>query len=200
MNVIEHLASGLIPPEPVINITDPVLFNVCMAALAKDDVRYYLNHLLINPEDNSVTGCNGHMLVTGHAVDCSALRGKKPLLILPKRRLPKSVHFAEINLHKHAITGLAKERFVIPFDIAQAKYPSFSRIVHDVENIETNKFSFQPKYLHKLSKAALTYYSTLTAHQGKKEDGSRGNLFYKVDFHSRHIKSDYTAIIVSMRI
>lgn len=159
-NQLEEIGRGIIAPTPTISITDAVLFNTCLIATAdSDDVRYYLSYLLIDPIKKTITGCNGHFIVTGEALDFSNWKSNGKLLILPAKKLPKEVFYATINIKERIITGTAKKgTFTIPFTMIDKKYPSFAHIIANEENkISTENICLNPKFLGKRAKSIILH-------------------------------------------
>jgi len=194
-NPLETIGQGMFSPSPFIAITDPILFNTCLAMTASnDEVRHYLQYLLISPEKNTVTGSCGSALASGQALNFSAWNSKSDLLILPAQKLPKETRGARINVKEKTITGRAKKgRFNIPFLILDAKYPSFNSIEPTNENtvIDNKRTCFNVKLLMKMQKASQCEIVTISAHRSV-----ISNLFYSVDLHSKRITSPYRAIIM----
>ena len=196
-NRLEAIGRGMFAPPPTISITDPILFNTCLAATAdENDVRYYMGCLSIDPIKKTLTGCNGFFFISGEALDFSNLKNKEKLLILPSKKLPKEVSQATINLKTKSITGLAKKgRFNIPFSTAVAKYPKHDHLIANEENkVESENICLNPTFLRKLQKASFCMFTKMTAH--KPESSS---LFYDIELIGSQIRSEYTAIIMPGR-
>lgn len=210
MSILEHLATGLITPEPRIEITDPVLFNVCFAAKAKNEVRFYMNYMKLSPSDNNVYATEGHMLAIGNAIDCAELQSSKPLYIKPASRLPDGVAFADILPKRNLITGKTHKgrSFNIPIEIDPRGFPhmldnTIDKILADMvdNNIRpVSHVGIDSKFLRKLQKAAMGMGVGLTHYRKHEHDGAHATGLYKVDLCSHHIHSDYTAVVMPMRL
>jgi len=192
-NPLENIAMGMIAPTPTIGISDPLLFNTCLAAKADGDIRNYLNYLSIDPETKTVTGCNGHTLVSGEALDFSNWKSKEKILLLPAKKLPKQIIYASINLKTKLITGMSrKSDFSIPFATIKAKHPTHEHLQATNENRITEVgICFNPQYLTSMQKASGCNSAGITAHL--LESGDR---FYSIELLASQIKNKYRAVIM----
>ena len=195
-NQLEAIGLGMIAPTPTISITDPILFNTCLAATAdEDDIRFYLCYLSIDPIKKTITGCSGISIVSGEALDFSSWKSKEKLLILPTKKLPKGVLNATINIKDKLITGIAKKgHFTIPFLTSDEKYPSHSLIATEENKINPESICLNPKLLKNLQKASLSVCAKITTHQPKEDC-----YFYSIKLLGGKISGQYTAIIMPCR-
>ena len=191
---LEQIGAGMIAPTPTINITDPILFNTCLAATAdNDEVRDYLRGLSIDPAKKTITGCNGFFFVRGEALNFSNWKSKEKILIFPAKKLPNEVSFATINIKEKSITGLCKKgHFSIPFSITNKKYPGHEHFIATDENkIAAANICLNPHFLRKLQKASFSIFTNITTHKPENNP-----IFYSIELSGSKIHSEYTAIVM----
>lgn len=209
MDILNAIPDAGIALGPVIKITDPIMFNVCLAACAEPSgmnmnniSRYWLEYLHIDVVNNRITGSNGFMVVSAEALDCAAWNGDH-LLIKPDMPLPGGSKSVYIHNDQQFITGIDGygRNFSVPYRMAAAEYPDVSVLIDSIQDANkqsTDCICVNPRYLMKLYEAInmRTCYPELKPY--RLNNGSSNPLGYAIDFKHPGIMSNYTAIITSV--
>jgi hypothetical protein len=208
MNSLNAIPDGEIDLGPAIKITDPTMFNVCLAACAEPSgmnlnniSRYWLEYLHLDVEHNRITGSNGFMMCSAEAVDFSGWDDAVSLLIRPERQLPRGSKSVAVNIKQQFITGIDGygRSFAIPYRQAHAQYPDVLPLadsIHDDNALLLDSVSFNPRYLMKLMDALNTITVCPIIRPYRINNGNQNAVGYGVDLGCPSINSNYTAIIM----
>lgn len=112
-----------------------------IGSIAKDDVRYYLNGLLMRLNDNLLTlvGTDGHRLsVTDYAIDYS--RKDKLDFILPAKSIAEITNIADQGDNLTFVLSSANlqinvDNLRLKIKLIDGKYPEYNRIIPDEDRI-----------------------------------------------------------------
>lgn len=207
MTILDKIPDGEITLGPNIKINDPIMFNVCLAAIAepagmKNISRYWLEYLHLDVEHNRVTGSNGFMIASSEAVDFSGWDDAQNMLIRPERPLPAGAKSVVIHRNQQFITGIDGygRSFAIPYLSSPCSYPDVSPLIdsiHEDNSLLLDRVSFNPRYLMKLLDALNTKTCCPVIRPYRVNNGAPNAVGYDIKFDHPNINSHYTSIIMA---
>ena len=110
----------------MITVKDYLLFVACTKAAASNDVRYYLNGVLIDAKRGEVTGTDGHRLLRAACLEPDP-EGPEPFLLQLQGRLPAKVPATcWIDPDKMEIGG---SNIRVPYAVGEGTYPEVDRVL-----------------------------------------------------------------------
>lgn len=140
-------------------------FKIALECAGKDDTRYYLNGVYLEPNKNRMTATDGHrMFVSNIADEMIEVEGNDPVIVgiynpvTNKRvdRLPKSWKKVIIDFETMTISDPLKGSLAIK--IIDGRFPECSRVVSSAvnENLDPNfyEISYNPRLISSLVEAA----------------------------------------------
>lgn len=152
-------------------------------AMAKDDIRYYLNGALIEatPTETIVVSTNGHFLIVTRSVNENQL--VKPVqFIMPRsivEQICKQIRRADTN--PVVITAAADDQWTVAlrewsvtFTPVGGNFPAWRRVVPSTTTGEAAQFN--PTYMAKVAKAVIDIGGYKRFPPVVRHNGSKGTL------------------------
>lgn len=180
-----------------IQITDMAAFKAAYVCAARKDVRPYLNGIMIDTTNNSITGSDGRRLFNANAVDCAEYNGiDKPIIQLGKT-IPATAESGYLDMDDK-IAHFFNKKFVenlIRFDIVEDQYPDFSRVFKENKPFPTDKFGVHSKYLADIEKSVNEPQGTEIKIYGNSERP----VYLGLRFPLSDIACDYKAVVMLLK-
>lgn len=137
---------------------------------AKDDIRYYLNGILIDPA-GYIVATNGHIMIRCECEEAKQI--SKQTIVQIKGKIPAKAHEAHLLFYaeeegviSYSAKGYKQPKAVVDarhfFKVIDGKYPDVDRVIPKTDLEPVDKISFNGAYAGLVGKAAaeLKYKSS----------------------------------------